>query len=83
MIRGLETKPYEDRRKELGIFGLGERRLRGDRRALLKDLKDCHTEDRQDLFSIVPECRTRNNGLKLPILTEDQENVLTVRAVRQ
>ena len=33
--------------------------------ALFKYLKGCHTKEGQDLFSILPECRTRNNGLKL------------------
>ena len=39
--------------------------LKGDMIALFKYLKGCHTEEGQDLFSIIPECRTCNNGLKL------------------
>ena len=33
--------------------------------ALFKYLKGCHTEEGQDLFSILPEYRTGNNGRNL------------------
>ena len=65
MIWELETKPYEERLKELSMFNHEKRRLRGDMIALFKYLKGCHTEEGQDLFSVIPECRTHNNGLKL------------------
>ena len=65
MIRGLETKPIEESLKELGLFSLERRRLRRDRIALVKYLKDSHTEEGQDLFLIIPECRRHNSGLKL------------------
>ena len=84
MIGGLETKPYGERLKELGIFSLEKRRLKGEMIALFKYLKCCHTEEGQDLFSILPECRTRNRGLKLQearFRLDIRKNFLTVRAV--
>ena len=53
---------------------------------LFKELKCCHTEEGQDLFSILAECRTRNNGLKLQearFRLDIMKNFLTVRAVWQ
>ena len=51
MIKGLETKPYEEWLKELRMFILGKRRLRGDRIAIFKYPKGCHMEDGTSLFS--------------------------------
>ena len=84
MIRGLETKPYEERLKELGMFSLEKRRLRSEMIALFKYLKGWHTEERQDLFWFIPEYRTHNNELKLKearFWLNIRKNFLTVRAV--
>ena len=82
MVRG--SKPYEERRKELGMFSLEKRRLRDEMIELFKYLESCHTEEGQDLFSIIPECRTRNNGLKLKearFRLNIRKILLTIRAV--
>ena len=84
MIWGLETKPYEERLKELGMFGFEKRRLRGDRRTVFRYLKGCPTEERQDPFSILPEGRTRSHGLKRQEARSQlniRKNFLTVRVV--
>ena len=72
MRRGLDSmaletpsKPYGERLRELGMFSLERRRLKGDMISPFKYLKGCHTKEGQDLFSMLPECRTRNHGLKL------------------
>ena len=65
MIRGLEAKSYAEQLKELGMFSLTKRRLRGGMIAVVQYLKDCHGEKGIDLFSVVSEDMTRTNGLKL------------------
>ncbi|PKU45878.1 hypothetical protein llap_3820 [Limosa lapponica baueri] len=65
MIKGLRNLPYEERLRELSLFSLEKRRLRGDLITMFQYLKGGYKEDGHSLFKRSHMEKTRSNRYKL------------------
>ncbi|GAB0178117.1 hypothetical protein GRJ2_000277000 [Grus japonensis] len=63
MTRGLEHLSYEDRLRELGLFSLEKRRLRGDLIAAFQYLKGAYRKAGEGLVTRAWRDRTRGKAL--------------------
>jgi len=64
-IRALEYLAYKDRLRELGLFSLEKRRLRGVLIAAFQYLKGAYRKDGEGLFTRMCSDRTRGNSSKI------------------
>lgn len=65
MIKGLERKIYDEKLKELGLFSMEKRRLKGKPLLVFQCMNGWYRENGDQLFSICAKNRTRGNRPRL------------------
>jgi len=81
----MEHLSCEERLRELGLFSLGKRRLRGDLTAAFQYLKGAYKKDGDKHFSRACCNRTRDDGFKLKegrFRVHIRKKFFTVRVVK-
>ena len=85
MVRGLQTKPYEERLRDLDLLSICKRRLRRDLVAAYKFIRGGQQGIGDALFTRAPSGVTRNNGHKLSesrFRLNIRKNSFTVRVAK-
>ncbi|KFP02487.1 hypothetical protein N300_06679, partial [Calypte anna] len=85
MMKGVEHLPYEERLRELGLFSLEKRRLRGDLINVFKYVRGGWSQGGVGLFCQTTFNKTRGQGLKLcqgKFRIDIRKNFFTERLIR-